>query len=144
MKLSEAIRLGAMLRMQAFGDFTDGIGSCAWGAANEASGRDIDDEDIGDELGIAAMDAGTVGEDWSPAEVMAHPVTRAAVTAALQAASWKLTSTPDWFVDATLANLVDTFVDRLRLSRAQATALLAGVAAARRHAVHDVVREAAE
>ena len=103
-------------------------------------------EDLGDELGIAAMDAGTVGEDWSPAEVMAHPVTRAAVAAALQAASWKLTSTPDWFVDATLANLVDTFVDRLRLSRAQATALLAGVAAARRHAVHDAERvpEAAE
>ena len=38
MKLSEAIRLGAMLRPQAFGDYTDGVGTCAIGAACEAYG----------------------------------------------------------------------------------------------------------
>ena len=42
MKLSEAIRLGAMLKPQAFDDFTDGIGTCAWGAANEAIGLKAD------------------------------------------------------------------------------------------------------
>jgi hypothetical protein len=38
MKLSEAIRLGAMMRPQAFSCYTDGIGTCVWGAANEAIG----------------------------------------------------------------------------------------------------------
>lgn len=38
MKLSEAIRLGAMLKPQAFGDYTDGIGTCAMGSAFEAIG----------------------------------------------------------------------------------------------------------
>lgn len=38
MKLSEAIRLGAMLRPQAFGVSFDGVGTCAWGAADEAMG----------------------------------------------------------------------------------------------------------
>jgi hypothetical protein len=49
MTLSEAIRLGAMLKPQAFGDYTDGRGTCAWGAASEAAGRDVDDNDIPDE-----------------------------------------------------------------------------------------------
>lgn len=48
MRLSEAIRLGAMLKPQAFGDYTDGIGSCAWGAANEAMGRPVDHEEVDD------------------------------------------------------------------------------------------------
>jgi hypothetical protein len=38
MKLSEAIRLGAMLNPQAFGNFTDGVGTCAIGAAHLAVG----------------------------------------------------------------------------------------------------------
>lgn len=38
MKLSIAIRLGAMLRPQIFGTPSDGIGTCAWGAAHEAAG----------------------------------------------------------------------------------------------------------
>lgn len=38
MKLSEAIRLGAMLRPQAFGTEFDGKGTCAFGAALEACG----------------------------------------------------------------------------------------------------------
>lgn len=38
MKLSEAIRLGAMLRPQGFDDYWDGDGSCAIGAACEANG----------------------------------------------------------------------------------------------------------
>jgi hypothetical protein len=42
MKLSEAIRLGAMLKPQAFGDYTDGVGTCAIGAANEAIGSSAD------------------------------------------------------------------------------------------------------
>ena len=44
MRLSDAIRLGAMLKPQAFGDFTDGVGTCAFGAANEALGRPADHE----------------------------------------------------------------------------------------------------
>ena len=44
MKLSDAIRLGAMLKPQAFGDYTDGRGTCAWGAANEAIGVAADDD----------------------------------------------------------------------------------------------------
>lgn len=39
MKLSEAIRLGAMLRPQAFRKAFDKEGSCAWGAAKEAVGE---------------------------------------------------------------------------------------------------------
>jgi len=38
MKLSEAIRLGSMLRPQAFGKIFDGKSSCAFGAAQEALG----------------------------------------------------------------------------------------------------------
>src|SRR6185436_16765159 len=38
MKLSEAIRLGAMLRPQSFTNGFDGTGTCAWGAAFEAVG----------------------------------------------------------------------------------------------------------
>ena len=38
MKLSEAIRLGAMIRPQAFGHRFRAGGSCAWGAAQEAIG----------------------------------------------------------------------------------------------------------
>ena len=38
MTLSEAIRLGAMLRPQAFGVKFDGVGTCALGAALDASG----------------------------------------------------------------------------------------------------------
>lgn len=38
MRLSEAIRLGAMLRPQGFGRGFDGSGTCAWGAAFEAAG----------------------------------------------------------------------------------------------------------
>lgn len=43
MRLSEAMRLGAMLRPQAYGAFTDGVGTCAFGAANEALGLDVND-----------------------------------------------------------------------------------------------------
>lgn len=39
MRLSEAIRLGAMLRPQAFGVIFDGSGTCALGAAYEAIGK---------------------------------------------------------------------------------------------------------
>lgn len=42
MKLSEALRLGAMIRSQAFGQYFDGVGSCAAGAAAEALGLRID------------------------------------------------------------------------------------------------------
>ncbi len=45
MRLSEAIRLGAMLKPQAFGDYTDGIGTCALGAANEAIGLSANDDE---------------------------------------------------------------------------------------------------
>lgn len=38
MKLSEAIRLGAMLKPQAHGGSADGLGSCALLAASEAAG----------------------------------------------------------------------------------------------------------
>lgn len=38
MKLSEAIRLGAMLKPQAFGKLSDGVGTCALGAAEDAVG----------------------------------------------------------------------------------------------------------
>lgn len=38
MRLSEAIRLGAMLKPQAFGTWYDGEGTCATGAALEAMG----------------------------------------------------------------------------------------------------------
>src|SRR5580765_2975940 len=38
MKLSEAIRLGSMLKPQAFGHFDTGRGTCALGAAREAAG----------------------------------------------------------------------------------------------------------
>ena len=38
MRLSDAIRLGSMLRPQAFGEFFNGGGSCALGAASEAAG----------------------------------------------------------------------------------------------------------
>ena len=44
LKLSEAIRLGAMWRPQAFGVLTDGVGTCAIGAATEAMGLPLDDE----------------------------------------------------------------------------------------------------
>lgn len=43
MKLSEAILLGSMLRPQAFGHMTDGVGTCAWGAAEEAMGTPLND-----------------------------------------------------------------------------------------------------
>lgn len=39
MKLSEAIRLGSMVRPQAFGNYYDADGSCAMGAALEAHGH---------------------------------------------------------------------------------------------------------
>lgn len=39
MKLSEAIRLGAMLRPQVFGVTADDVGTCALGGALEAIGR---------------------------------------------------------------------------------------------------------
>lgn len=38
MRLSEAIRLGAMIRPQAYGTYFDGAGTCANGAALEALG----------------------------------------------------------------------------------------------------------
>ena len=38
LRLSEAIRLGSMIRPQAFGILFDNTGSCAWGAAQEAIG----------------------------------------------------------------------------------------------------------
>ena len=38
MRLSEAIRLGALLKPQAFGLMTRDGGTCAWGAALEAAG----------------------------------------------------------------------------------------------------------
>ncbi len=38
MKLSEAIRLGAMMKPQAFGTWFDGEGTCATGAALDAMG----------------------------------------------------------------------------------------------------------
>ena len=38
LRLSEAIRLGAMLKPQVFGILRDGIGTCALGAALEACG----------------------------------------------------------------------------------------------------------
>lgn len=44
MRLSEAIRLGAMLKPQAFGDYSVGVGTCALGAAHEALGKNADDE----------------------------------------------------------------------------------------------------
>lgn len=39
LKLSEAIRLGAMLKPQAYGRFYNGYGTCALGAALDASGQ---------------------------------------------------------------------------------------------------------
>lgn len=39
MKLSEAIRLGSMLKPQAFGTVFDGKGTCAVGAAKDAVGK---------------------------------------------------------------------------------------------------------
>ena len=36
MRLSEAIRLGSMLKPQAFDAFFDGVGTCANGAARDA------------------------------------------------------------------------------------------------------------
>lgn len=45
MRLSEAIRLGSMLRPQAFGAFSDGTGTCAMGAAHEAVGLPFVDDD---------------------------------------------------------------------------------------------------
>ena len=42
MKLSEAIKLGSMLRPQGFGKGFDGTGTCAMGAADEAMGATID------------------------------------------------------------------------------------------------------
>lgn len=41
MKLSEAIRLGAMLKPQAFGEVNSSKGTCALGAAFEAAGLPI-------------------------------------------------------------------------------------------------------
>lgn len=41
MKLSEAIRLGSLLKPQAFGDMWVGVGSCAFGAAYDAAGITI-------------------------------------------------------------------------------------------------------
>lgn len=38
MKLSEAIRLGAMLKPQEFGDLNSGGKTCAWGSAYDACG----------------------------------------------------------------------------------------------------------
>lgn len=38
MRLSEAIRLGAMWGPQAFGQFRDGDATCAWGSAHAAVG----------------------------------------------------------------------------------------------------------
>lgn len=46
MRLSEAIRLGAMLKPQAFGDYFNSVGTCALGAACEAAG--VSCEAIGD------------------------------------------------------------------------------------------------
>ncbi len=43
MKLSEAIRLGAMIRPQVFGAFMKNGGSCAIGAALEAVGHNVED-----------------------------------------------------------------------------------------------------
>lgn len=40
MPLSQAIRLGAMLHPQGFGECFDGVGTCAFGAAREAIGID--------------------------------------------------------------------------------------------------------
>jgi hypothetical protein len=45
-RLSEAIRLGSMLKPQTFGVFSDDEGTCALGAANEARGRCADDSDV--------------------------------------------------------------------------------------------------
>lgn len=42
MKLSEAIRLGAMIRAQVFGIMRSEEGTCAWGAAYEAAGIPIE------------------------------------------------------------------------------------------------------
>ena len=39
MRLSEAIRLGAMLKPQAFARFFDGHGTCVFGAAADAVGE---------------------------------------------------------------------------------------------------------
>ena len=47
MKLSEAIRLGAMLRPQGFRRFFSPKGSCAMGAAIEALGLDLDATNVG-------------------------------------------------------------------------------------------------
>lgn len=47
MKLSEAIKLGAMNGPQAFDAYTDGVGTCALGAALKA-------------VGCAPVDAGTI------------------------------------------------------------------------------------
>jgi hypothetical protein len=51
-KLSEAIRLGAMMRPQAFGTVFDGIGTCAMGAACDAVGANYYNMRDSDELGM--------------------------------------------------------------------------------------------
>lgn len=40
--LSKAMRAGAKLKPQAFGEYTDGVGTCALGAANEGAGLSTD------------------------------------------------------------------------------------------------------
>lgn len=59
MRLSEAIKLGAMLRPQAFGTSFDGIGTCAWGAADEARGKRVHVDMAHD------SDAGSWHKAWS-------------------------------------------------------------------------------
>lgn len=56
MKLSEAIRLGAMLRPQTFGHYSDEVGTCAIGAVFQAVGSDMGvglSDDMGNQLDVA-------------------------------------------------------------------------------------------
>lgn len=97
MKLSEAIRLGAMLRPQSFSsDLHDG-GSCALMAAAEASGISGGWMEIGerwpwtDELGIECPVCGRESEAWEVIAVCLndeHKCTREAI------ADWVATVEP--------------------------------------------------
>lgn len=51
LSLSQAMRLGSMLRPQAFGDYQDGQGTCALAAAYEAVNQDPENDDGGDPFG---------------------------------------------------------------------------------------------
>lgn len=60
MKLSEAIRLGSMMKPQGFGNIFDGISTCAIGAALDANGK----LDEWKERRCSPASFGTWGERW--------------------------------------------------------------------------------